>query len=192
MIETKNKPKLLTPYPKGTCPYGRAHSSLLTIIALLLFTACGYKPSSHALRTLFAQRVYVEVVVDRAEPENAPYIKDEMNRIVMQRLGRSLVDKAHAQTTLHIAYNGSRFIPLNYRDGYVTRYRTKVQVDFSLHSPKGDLKKRITTQHESDIYPSALSSSQQRIDAIRQGLEKALDEFLAYASAKGLLGETKR
>jgi len=29
-IAEQYKPSLLTPYPKGTCPFGRAHSSLLT------------------------------------------------------------------------------------------------------------------------------------------------------------------
>ena len=172
----QNKPKRFT-----------IHDSLFTLIALLLFTACGYKPSTDALRTLFVDRIYVEVEVDRAEPENASFVKDEMNRLVIQKLGAKLVDATQADTKLYISYSGSQFTPLNYRDGYVTRYRTKVNVHFKLLSPTQTLQKQITAQYESDIYPSALSSSQQRIDAIRKGLEKAMDEFLAYASVKGML-----
>jgi len=52
---------------------------------------------------------------------------------------------------------------------------------------KGKLSKTITTIHDADIDQSALSSSALRIEAIRKGLEKAMDEFLAYASAKGVL-----
>ena len=44
---------------------------------------------------------------------------------------------------------------------------------------------------ESDIQASSLTSSALRTEAIREGLEKALDEFLAYVSAKGMLKETK-
>ncbi len=54
----------------------------MTVSMVLLVSACGYKPSSHMIQHVFSDTVYVEVIVDRAEPENAPYVKDEMNRLV--------------------------------------------------------------------------------------------------------------
>jgi len=165
--------------------------SLLISIALLL-TACGYKPSAHAVKSLFSDTVYVEVNVDRAEPENAPYLKDEMNRIVYQRFKGRIVPKERAYSKIYIDYSGSRFTPLSYTDGYVTRYRTNVRVHFHMVTPRGEADKLITTIYESDIQQSALTSSALRIEAIRKGLEKALDQFLAYATAKGVLsGEAK-
>jgi hypothetical protein len=56
---------------------------------------------------------------------------------------------------------------------------------------EGKSTKLITSIVESDIEASSLTSSTLRIDAIRKGLEKALDEFLAYVSAKGMLKEAK-
>jgi hypothetical protein len=162
------------------------HHSSFILIALLL-TACGYKPSAHAIKNLFSDTVYVEVKVDRAEPENAPYLKDEMNRMVYTRFKGRVVPKDQAQSQIVVSYAGSRFTPLTYTDGYVPRYSVHVRVHFDMVTKEGKLAKTVTTVYESDIDESALSSSALRIEAIRKGLEKAMDEFLAYASAKGVL-----
>ena len=162
------------------------HYSLLISIALLL-TACGYKPSAHAVRNLFSDSVYVEVNVDRAEPENAPYVKDEMNKIIYQRFKGHVASKEAAESQIYIDYKGSSFTPLTYTDGYVTRYRANVRVHFRMVTKQGVLSKTISAIYESDINQSSLQSSALRIEAIKKGLEKALDEFMAYASAKGML-----
>ncbi len=57
---------------------------------------------------------------------------------------------------------------------------------------EGQIKKDImAVRVESDIQASSLASSTLRTEAIRKGLQKALDEFLAYVSAKGMLKESK-
>ncbi len=162
------------------------HSPLFTLVALLL-TACGYKPSSHMIKNIFEDTVYVEVMVDRVEPENAPFVKDEMNRLVYTRFKGRVVSKEKAQSQIRITYAGSTFLPLAYEDGYVTRYRVNIRVMFDMLTKQGKVKKNINAVHEADIQASSLSSSTLRTEAIRKGLEKALDEFLAYVSAKGML-----
>jgi hypothetical protein len=54
-------------------------------------------------------------------------------------------------------------------------------------TPKGKIEKNIVTFYDADIQQSALTSSTLRIEAIKKGLQKALDEFIAYAAAKGAL-----
>ncbi len=162
------------------------HYSLFILIALLL-VSCGYKPSSHAIQNVFSDTVYVEVVVDRAEPENAPFVKDELNRMVYTRFKGRVVPKAQAQSQLRVSYEGSTFTPLTYEEGYVTRYRANIRVKFDMVTKQGKITKKINTVYESDIQASSLYSSALRTEAIRKGLEKALDEFLAYVSAKGLV-----
>ncbi len=159
------------------------NSLLFTLIGLLL-VSCGYKPSSHYIKKTFEDTVYVEVVVDRVEPENAPFVKDEMNRLVYNRFKGHVTSKEQAGSSIRISYSGSTFTPLAYENGYVTRYRANVKVRFDMKTKQGKETKRINAVVESDIDASALSSSQARIEAIRLGLEKALDEFLAYVSAK--------
>ncbi len=164
---------------------------LMTVSVMLLVSACGYKPSSHVSQHVFSDTVYVEVNVDRAEPENAPYLKDEMNRLVYTRFKGRIVSKEEAQTQILLSYAGSSFIPLSYENGYVTRYRAVIRVKFDMVTKEGKESKTISSIVESDIQASSLTSSALRIDAIRIGLGKALDEFLAYVSAKGILKETK-
>ena len=84
-------------------------------------------------------------------------------------------------------YTGSTFTPLAYEDGYVTRYRANIRVRFDMVTKQGRITKKINAVHEADIQASSLYSSALRTEAIRKGLEKALDEFLAYVSAKGML-----
>ncbi len=164
--------------------------AILTLIALLL-VSCGYKPSSHVIKHVFADTVYVEVIVDRAEPENAPFVKDEMNRLVYTRFKGRVTSKEEAQSQIRISYAGSTFWPLAYENGYVTRYRANIRVRFDMITKDGKLSKNISSVVESDIQASSITSSALRTEAIRKGLAKALDEFLAYVSAKGMLKESK-
>jgi len=173
MTMKNNKTKFLTP-----------HSSLLTIMMLIMITACGYKPSSHYIKKTFEDKVYVEVIVDRVEPENAPYVKDEMNRLVYTRFKGRVTSKEEAGSQIRISYAGSSYTPLAYENGYVTRYRANVRVRFDMLTKQGRLRKNINAVVESDIHASSLTSSKLRTEAIRLGLEKAMDEFLAYVSAK--------
>ncbi|MBT8348201.1 MAG: hypothetical protein HKP62_01985 [Sulfurovum sp.] len=163
----------------------------MTVSMVLLVSACGYKPSSHMIQNVFSDTVYVEVIVDRAEPENAPFLKDEMNRLVYTRFKGRVVTKEQAESQIRLSYAGSTFTPLAYKDGYVTRYRANIRVKFDMVNKEGKVSKTISSIVESDIQESSLASSALRTEAIRQGLAKGLDEFLAYVSAKGMLKEAK-
>lgn len=163
----------------------------MTVSMVLLVSACGYKPSSHMIQHVFSDTVYVEVIVDRAEPENAPFIKDEMNRLVYTRFKGRVVSKEDAESQIRLSYAGSTLVPLSYKDGYVTRYRANIRVKFDMVNKEGKVSKTISSIVDSDIQESSLTSSALRTEAIRIGLGKALDEFLAYVSAKGMLKETK-
>ena len=143
------------------------------------------------IQNVFSDTVYVEVMVDRVEPENAPFLKDEMNRLVYTRFKGRVVAKEQAQSQIRLSYAGSTFSPLSYRDGYITRYRANVRVKFDMVNKEGKVSKTISSIVESDIQESSLDSNVLRTEAIRKGLAKALDEFLAYVSAKGMLKETK-
>ena len=158
---------------------------------LLILSACGYKPSSALIKNVFEDTIYVEVVVDSTEPENAPFVKDEMNRLVYTRFKGRVVAKEKASSAIRVVYKGSTFTPVSYDQGYVTRYRANIRANFDMMTKDGRIKRNITATHEADIQASSLSSSTLRTTAIRKGLEKALDEFLAYVSARGMLKESK-
>jgi len=164
---------------------------LLFLLLALVLTSCGYKPSSHMIKNVFDDTVYVEVIVDSVEPENAPFVKDEMNRLVYTRFKGRVVSKEEAKSKIQINYRGSRFTPVAYDEGYVVRYRANVRVKFKMVGKNGKFSKNISSVVESDIVASSNLSSSLRIEAIKKGLEKALDEFLAYVSAKGAIQKKK-
>jgi hypothetical protein len=61
-----------------------------------------------------------------------------------------------------------------------------------METKQGKLSKNISTIVEADIQASSLTSSTLRTEAIRVGLAKSLDEFIAYVSAKGMLVSEKK
>jgi len=161
---------------------------LFLSVLIFVVTACGYKPSSALIKNIFYDTVYVEVHVDRVEPENAPFVKDEMNRLVYTRFKGKVTSKKEAESKIDVTYRGTTFRALAYdENGYITRYRADIRVKFIMQTKDGMLKKSINARHESEIVASSFLSSGLRTEAIRKGLEKALDEFLAYVSAKGIL-----
>jgi len=163
----------------------------LAVGAVILLSACGYKPSSHLISNVFSDTVYVEVIVDKVEPENAPFLRDEMNRLVYTRFKGLVVSKEEAESQIRLSYGGSTFTPLAYRDGYVTRYLANIRVKFDMVNKEGKVSKTISSIVEVDFQKSSFTTSALRTEALRIGLAKCLDEFLAYASAKGMLKETK-
>ena len=143
------------------------------------------------IKHIFSDSVYVEVAVDRAEPENAAFVKDEMNRLVYTRFKGRVTSKEEAESQIRISYAGSSFLPLAYENGYVIRYRATIRAHFAMVTKDGKFSKTISSVVEADIQASSLTSSALRTEAIRVGLAKALDEFLAYVSAKGMLKESE-
>jgi hypothetical protein len=165
---------------------------LLGVLMVLFVSACGYKPVSHMAKNIFHDKIYVSVAVDGVEPENAPFIKDEIRRMVISRFGAQLVSKEEAESTIHVGYKGTSFSPIAYENGYVTRYQARIRVYFTMQTKEGRLRKSISEVYESDIQPSSLLSSSLRIEAIRTGLSKALDSFLAYVAIKGMQVEREK
>jgi len=164
----------------------------LVILAVVLFTACGYKPSSQYIKHIFTDAVYVEVKVDAIEPENAPFVRDEMNRMVYTRFKGRVTSKEEASSRIYVNYKGTSFVPLAFEDGYVTRYRADIRVNFKMETKDGIINKRIVSRVEENIQASSFTSSLLRIEAMRLGLARALDQFIAYVSARGLMAEKKQ
>ena len=162
----------------------RAQSTLLVV---LFFAGCGYKPAATHLHNEFGQKIYLQVHIDASEPDNAPFVNDAVRHLIYDYFGAAITSKKRATTQLSIDYHGSDFYPIAYdKNGYTTRYRVTTNVDFTLSKEGKEITKRISTIDEADVHASALSSSTLRIQALRKGIRKALDRFLAYAIAQGI------
>jgi len=166
-----------------------------TVILLMMgvvLTACGYKPSSQYTKKIIGERVYTHVEVSLSDPENAVLIKDALNKALYTRLKSRATRKQYADSSIYLAYKNIRFIPLQYdRQGYVVYYQADITLDFRFEKGKIKEERQILGHYEFPIRPSAIISNDLRLKAIEQGSIKALDQFITYLSAKGLLVNEK-
>jgi len=157
-------------------------------IVLLLFSACGYKPASHYTKKMIGHKVYTEVEVSLSDPENSVLIKDALNRALSMRLKSHSSKKEDADSFIKVVYKSIRFIPLQYdNNGYIVHYQAHITLAFIFEKGKEKEARLIVGRYEFPIRPSAIISNDLRFKAIEQGSIKALDEFISYLSAKGLL-----
>jgi outer membrane lipopolysaccharide assembly protein LptE/RlpB len=162
--------------------------TLLLLVGILFLVGCGYKPSAHYIKNIFDGSIFVDVRVSPKEPENATFLKDELHRMVLRRFKGELTDNSNAKNKIIASYNRTKFEPVGYDgNGYITRYKVTVMIDFTLITPKGRIKKTIVAYREKDIQGSSQFISTVRNEAIREGMEGAIDEFMAFVSAKGAL-----
>jgi len=160
---------------------------ILLTLSFLLLVSCGYKPSAHYIKNVIDGSVYVSIIVDAKEPENAAYIKEALHQMVLTRFKGSLASKETAQNFIIASYEGTSFTPISYTNGYITRYRAEIKMEFELKGVKMNFKRKIDAEVEENINASSRLSSALRIEAIKRGMAKALDQFLAYASTNGVL-----
>ena len=160
----------------------------LLLLTLIIFTACGYKPSAQYAQKLIGERVYTEVDVSLSDPENAVLTKDALNMALQTRLKRRVSKQNSADSSIFVYYKNIRFIPLQYdRNGYVVFYQAHITLDFTFKKGKMIENRKLIGRFEFPIRPSAIISNDLRLKAIEQGSLKALDEFITYLSVKGLL-----
>ncbi|KIM08225.1 MAG: hypothetical protein KU38_09980 [Sulfurovum sp. FS08-3] len=162
--------------------------SVIILLLIVLVASCGYKPTAHYTHKVLGKDIYIDVMVDRMEPESSVYIKDKLATIIYQRFHGRLSPKATAQSTIEVSY-GSTITPLSYdANGFVTKYRINLAMTFNVKSKiRGNFVKRIDTSYESDIEQSGKNQSALRIEAIKEGATIALDEFVAYIATLGTL-----
>jgi hypothetical protein len=154
---------------------------------MLLLTSCGYRPSSHFSPIVIGQKVYTHVDVSLSDPENSVLIKDAINRALYSRFKTLSTSEEEAQSSIFVAYQSIDFIPLQYDiNGYVVQYQANIFLKFRLKKGEDQEERLIMGRYEFPIRPSAIISNDLRFKAIAQGSIHALDQFIAYISAKGL------
>jgi hypothetical protein len=157
------------------------------VMTLLILTGCGYRPSAQAAQTMIGERVFTQVDVSLSDPENAVLTKDALNIALQTRLKRIVSKQKSADSSIFVRYKDLRFIPLQYnRNGYVVFYQAQITLEFRFIKGERKEQREILGRFEFPIRPSAIISNDLRLKAIEQGSLKALDQFIAYLSVKGL------
>ena len=153
--------------------------------ALILFSGCGYQPSSHYAKNVVGESVSTEVVISIEDPQNTVIIKDAVDTAVITKFRSSLTAKNAAQTHLKISISSVSFSPLRYdTGGYVITYRAIVTMGISRTTNGKTINYSTHGMYDFEIEPNAIISDQARFEAIRQGAQKGIDSFIAQVAAQ--------
>ena len=155
---------------------------------LILFTGCGYKPTTAYTKKVFTGKIYTDVEVYLRHPENAVLVKDALNEAIVSRFGAKIVPKQEASTLLYVRFGNVSFRPIQYDDnGYVIYYRAHVSLTIDYRSPKTSGSERVSGFYDFPIEPKAIISDALRFQAIKNGAAKALDAFVSRIARKGVV-----
>ena len=158
----------------------------LSLLVLILFSGCGYKPSSHYAKQVMGETVSTEVRISMEDPENTVIIKDAVDAAVIMRFKSSLRDRGSAQTHLRISLKSVSFAPLQYdQNGYVIAYRTTINLGITRTTNGTSRIYNVKGTHDFAIEAQAIISDQARFEAIQSGAGKAVDSFIAMIAAEG-------
>lgn len=157
-------------------------------LSLMLLSSCGYKPTSHSIQNILGKTIYVNVIIDKIEPDSSIYIKNLMSKVIYRRFHSRVSDKSIADSQIIISYGGSNLTPLKYdRNGFVRKYTITLPITFKVKTKNGvNFTKNIRTKYESDTYEVGKNQSYLRAEAIENAMKIAIDEFIAYLSKRGI------
>ncbi len=167
---------------------GMKKTALFTLFLpiLLLFTACGYQPSSKEAKKVLGETVSTEIIISMEDPENTVVLKDALDEAVIRRFQTNLRHRKEAATHLQIELQSVVFSALQYdSNGYIISYRTTINL--AVDRIKENFTKRYNAvgYYDFTINPNAIITDQQRFEAIEKSATKALDSFVAQVAAEG-------
>lgn len=154
---------------------------------VIFFISCGYIPSSHMAQKVLGESVYLKINISKQDPENSVYITDILREAMLNKLGRNLVDEAHASSSIVVTMKELNFYPTIYdANGYVINYKAELLLEFVLKNKNGE-EKIINTKgsYHFDISPNSIISDQARFEAIKNASSEAFDEFVSVIAIRG-------
>ena len=172
--------------------FRHARIVLLVFIAML-FTACGYSPSSKFARSVIGERISTSVVISVQDPENTVVIKDAVDGAIIEVFHASLTTRALSDTHLTLKIQNPLYVPTQYdSNGFIVGYTTTVTLNIT--RLKNGLSKNYSANgtYDFSVSPNAVLTDQERFDAIKFSSEKAIKSFIAQVSAEGARDKTTK
>ena len=156
---------------------------LFTFTISFLILGCGYKPSTYYAKEEISGKVFLKVTIDLEDPQNSVLIKDEINKLLIQKLDADLVEKESlADTVMNVVINSVRMQTLQYDEsGYNKLYRAVVVLKIDYFRKDNGIKKSFAVdgEHDFSIDDGTTITETKRFDAISNAANKALDEVLS-------------
>ncbi len=170
------------------------HSTFIIVLSLLVFSGCGYRPSSYYTKQVLGDKIYAKVLIDINDPENSVLIKDAVNEAIVNRFKSKIAKKKEfSNTDLIVKFKSKSFAPIAYdKDGYVIAYKAKVSLNISYRDKfgkKGNM--NVKGSYDFPIEANSVISDTKRFEAIKFASYKALSEFISKMSVKGMQNVNK-
>ena len=159
---------------------------ILLVLVSLLFTSCGYRPSSKFSRMVLGEKISTSVIISKEDPENTVIIKDAVDTAIVETLQASLTSRANSDSHLIFSISTPSYSAIQYdENGYVVAYRMKITLNIVRYQGSKQKKYIAKGTHDFTINPNAVVTDQERFDAIKSSASKAIDSFIAQLSSEG-------
>ncbi len=156
------------------------------ILVILLFSACGYKPSAKYARQILGEKISTSVFISGVDPENTVIMKDAVDIAILEVFHASLVSKEISTTHLNLRLGDLIYTPIEYdAQGFIVSYRTTVELRINRQSNNTDQDYKVYGTYDFKITANAVITDKQRFDAIKFSSQKAIKAFIAQVSADG-------
>jgi uncharacterized lipoprotein YehR (DUF1307 family) len=156
---------------------------VFTFVISFSLVSCGYKPSSYYAKKEMEGNVFVKQIVSLTDPQNSVIVKDEMNKLLIQKLGSNLVNsEENADVVMELAINSISIQTLSYTtSGYNKLYNASVIIGVKYFRKDNGIRKSFTVDGEYDFSVDNGESitETKRYNAITKAAQKAFDEVLS-------------
>lgn len=155
---------------------------LLLSFFIFLFIGCGYKPSSYYAKNVITGKVYVELKVDIHNAQNAVYVKDAMNEMILHQLKASLTDdKSIADTLVTVSLSSVTHSGISTNsNGYTNSYRTTVIISIIYQKRDEDIKSlSVSDYYDYTVDTDSGITDQKKNTAVKIASTKALSNIFS-------------
>jgi hypothetical protein len=159
---------------------------LILFVSLILFTGCGYKPSSKYARQVVGEKVSTSIVISAQDPENTVVIKDAVDSAIIEIFHASLVDRKYSDSHLNFSITPPTYTPIQYdANGFIIAYRATIVLSVVRVTKNSQKRYSSRGTYDFSVVPNAVITDQERFDAIKFSASKAINSFIAQVSAEG-------
>lgn len=156
---------------------------------LFFFSGCGYKPTSHYAKGAIEGSVFVDVILNMEDSNNAAYIKDEVNKMVLNRFKGELTDKkSKADSIILINLKSISHSTLETdSSGYIKTYRTTVNASVTYRSKNNRFKTiNFSDYHDYSVGSSSVTTTVKKNEAVRIASMKAISNLFSKMAVENM------
>ena len=156
------------------------------ILLIVLFTACGYKPTSQYAKSILGSKISVSVFMNAADPENTVIIKDAVLQALVTRFQVITTKRKFSVTHLDVDLErvGESAIEFD-SNGYIVAKRISTSLIITRYTKGIKKSYNVSGQFDFTIEPNATVSDTDRFKAIKAASLKAIDALIVQLAVEG-------